>query len=138
MFKIDDLDSIAASDNGYTFAPTHPVTGKPLDITITVCGADGKRYRNKLAALNRKRMQALDRTGKRSAALNTAQLEEDAIALLAAATVEWTGISADGVNTLDCTEENALMVYTKLPWLREQVDAAVNDRANFLGESAPA
>jgi hypothetical protein len=33
---------------------------------------------------------------------------------------------------LECSRENVLRVYREYPWIKEQVESAVMERANFL------
>ena len=58
------------------------------------------------------------------------------IELLVACTLNWAGIRAKG-QPLPFSVDNARVIYAKLPWLREQVKAFIEDRANFLKASAP-
>jgi hypothetical protein len=51
--------------------------------------------------------------------------------LLIACTLEWQGIELDG-KKLDCTQENIGLVYQRFAWIKEQVDTAIADRANFI------
>jgi hypothetical protein len=63
------------------------------------------------------------------------QIERDALELLAACTVAWSGVVVDG-KVPACSPEAAAEVYRRLPWLREQADEFANARENFMGESA--
>lgn len=74
------------------------------------------------------------RFSKGKAKFNSAEMLEDGLELLVACTKGWKHIKISGV-VLPFSEENSRMLYTKYPWIREQVDTFVNDRANFLGES---
>jgi len=46
-------------------------------------------------------------------------------------TLAWRGIVYEG-EALECNPGNARRLYAALPWLREQVEAFIADRANFL------
>lgn len=59
------------------------------------------------------------------------EIEESALRQLSICTVSWKGVKLDG-QELECNPDNAYMLYSRLPWLKEQVDEFVGDRANFL------
>jgi hypothetical protein len=50
-------------------------------------------------------------------------------------TTAWDGVGYGGEDEIECTPANVLMLYTELPWLRDQVSAFIDDRTNFLGEA---
>lgn len=109
----------------------HPITENELltsdgqQVYIEVLGADSSKMRDEMSARARKQM------AKRSNQILTLDEAEAASAeLLAAITVNWFGIEENGV-ALECTKENAIMIYKKYSWLRLQVDSFVSDRANF-------
>lgn len=54
--------------------------------------------------------------------------------VLAQVTVAWQGVALDG-EVLDCSPANAERLYLRLPWLLDQADRFVADRANFLPPS---
>lgn len=49
---------------------------------------------------------------------------------LARVTMQWEGIEWEG-QVLECTYQNALMLYTERPWIGTQVDEFITDPANF-------
>ncbi|MFO1126374.1 MAG: hypothetical protein U1E25_14595 [Methylocystis sp.] len=138
MFDLASLDTTPAAEAGAEMKVLHPTSGAVLSqedgqpIVITLVGEDSERFRRASRA-------SLDRRLKRqsagvSAPPSAEELENNAIETLVACTIGWSGIALDG-KTLDCTPENARMIYKRLRWLREQVDAFINDRANFLKPS---
>jgi len=40
-------------------------------------------------------------------------------------------VTVDG-KELACNKDNAAALYERFPWIKEQVDTAVGDRANFI------
>jgi hypothetical protein len=127
-----DLATLDASTEGAIMTVRHPATDEVLlddkgnPITITLVGIDHPTYR-------KAQRQALDRRlakGNRSK-LTAAGIEEDSIDVAVRCTTAWSGITVDG-KALPCSAENARTVYKRLPWLFEQVDKFVGDRANFL------
>ena len=64
-----------------------------------------------------------------------AEIENDTIELLAAVTAGWRGDFVLDGTPLPYTEHNAQQLYRRFAWIREQVDQAVGNRANFLPRS---
>ncbi len=128
-----DLDVSSAADSGATLHIEHPTTGEPLfteagkPITVRVKGADSKSFRQEMHRL------AEAQAGKRQK-VTRAKAETNAIELLASVTIGWDGIVWEG-EPLKFSEENARMLYRERPWLREQVDEFIADRANFFKDA---
>lgn len=120
-----DLSAFKPKDT-FTFNLRHPATDEKLDITITVCSSDSKKYRAVVHRLRNERM------GKRNAKVTSEQVENNAVEILVACTESWDNMLYDG-QALECTPANVRMIYIALPWVYEQVDAAIGDRTNFLG-----
>ena len=59
------------------------------------------------------------------------EIEQDGIDLLAACTTGWIGIIIED-KEIPFSTDNAVMVYERFPWIKEQVDTAIGDRANFI------
>lgn len=127
---LKNLDVRAAADEGAELVLEHPVTGDPLEgVAIRVLGADSSAYRRAVKRI------AERRHGKKRVSLD--DMERQASELMAAVTVSWRNIEVDG-EAIDCTEENAIRLYTDYPWIREQVDRFIADRANFFTKSSNA
>lgn len=137
MFDLKDLDTVAAADLGSTLEIRHPTTGAVLangdgrSVTLTLAGMDSSRAkRTERAALDRRLKQS---AGRRSAVTAT-DIDSDSLEVLASVTLSWSGFVVDG-QEIECTPENAKRLYKQWPWLREQAQAFVEDRANFLKAS---
>ena len=131
------LDSVKAANNGFELELFHPGTMVNLGLFITVLGKDSAEFRKVSSAQNRKRLQKATKGGGfRAGAVSMEEIEQDSIELLAACTVLWRDGDKKTLTfagkELECTPENAKQVYTDYPWIREQVDAGVSDRANFI------
>jgi hypothetical protein len=128
---LSSLDTVAAASEGAVMPVRHPVTKVALKtekgeaVTLTVTGSDSKEFRDQERALINKRINAGQRTA------NADDIYSEATAVLASCVKAWANIELDG-KKLDCTPANVKTVLTRFPWLREQVDAFVGDRANFL------
>ena len=103
----------------------HPVTGETLDIRIKLAGIDSKTYREAARKQINKRLKK----GLRKISIEDTEQEE--IELLAACTLDWENVEYEG-NVLECNPENVKFVYKEFPWIREQVDAFIADRGNYL------
>jgi hypothetical protein len=128
---LSKLNSVDACDNGAVCEILHPATGEPIGAKITLAGIDSQIYRKAQRALSNKRLKQLVGRGVVNRTPTVEEFEYETIEMLAKCTLAWEGIVWEG-KELQCNFENAKMLYTKLIWLRDQVDAFINDRANFL------
>jgi hypothetical protein len=127
-----NIDTVKGSNEGFDVQIYHPGTNEDLGITITVLGKDSDEFQSVTRAQSKKRMARLNKGGFRAATIITPEeIEQDAISLLAACTKKWSGVVVEG-NAIECTTANATMLYERFPWIREQVDVAIGDRANFI------
>lgn len=137
VLDLSTLDTLKAAEDGMTLEVRHPTTGAVLSngdgraVALILAGADSERSkRAERAATNRR----LKMAGRRSATITAEELEADALEVLAACTLGWSGFAVNG-QELECTPANAKQLYGQYPWLREQADAFRSDRANFLKSS---
>ena len=103
----------------------HPVSGDELDATIKVYGKDSSVFQNAI------KQRAKAQIARKPKDIDLESNEKDSIELLADCTQGWSGIS-EGGKQIECTRSNAVDIYTKYKWIREQVDIAIGDRANFF------
>lgn len=132
---IATLNTRKAGEEGFALKLKHPDSGAELGITITVKGSDSQTYQDALNDQQQRRMQRSIRRGKLGA--SPQEVRQEAIELLAAVTAGWDGLIEQGA-PVAFSAGAATRIYTDYPWIREQVDAAVHDRANFLPPSATA
>ena len=133
-----DIASLTVvDDDGAVLHLRHPATGAPLfdgetPVTITLAGKDSQRYRTAQRIISNRNI----RQG-RKVQHTVESFEADAIEVLAACTVTWSGIELDGA-AVPPTKDNARKLYAdpRCAWLREQVDDFIDDRANFSTASA--
>lgn len=112
----------------------HPVTGESLGIFIEILSRDSKEY---FAAKHAEESRVI-RSGVRERTAD--DIQKIGNNLLAAVTKSWREeVDGNQVPTLnfggehlECTPENAAMVYSELRWLRDQIDSKVHDRSAFL------
>ncbi len=121
------LQTQAPAEEGAILEILHPVTFAPLGVKLVLLGADSETYRSAQNKLVNARVQ---NRGAR-ARLTAEDIEAQALNLLVAATKGWEGVEWDGA-PLAFSSDNVRMVYTALPWLRDQAQDFIMDRANFL------
>lgn len=121
-----DLSSRKPKDTAVV-AILDPVDGTPTGITITIAGRYSPTARAATFALADK---AADVKNADSAEAFDAKLLD----LLAACTVEWAEMQEEG-QALACSPAEAKRVYVAYPWLREQVQVAFLQTADFFGNA---
>ena len=125
VFDIAAFDLQARSEAGAPLTLRHPKTGEKLPAVIWLQGEDAENYRKCLRA-------QIDRQiSERKLELSAAELEERLIERLVAITQRFENIELNGVQ-YDGSPENAKKLYREQLWIRDQVVAFVEDRANFL------
>lgn len=128
------LDLGAAAEKGFDLELLHPVTKAPLGTFISLVGKDSATFRNHVRKTGNERLrkQAVNqRRGGDVEVPTIEKIEADAIELLAVCTTGWRGVTYRGVE-LPFSTVNAKVIYTDLPWIREQVDQAIGDVENFM------
>lgn len=124
-----------AVDTPFIVRLVHPISGVPLinketndPATISILGADSE------AALRFNREILTRRLSARNRRVATAdEIETERVELLARLTKAWVLVDLDGNGlSIECNESNARELYASPPlrWLREQVEAAIDDRGN--------
>lgn len=127
-----NIDTVKGANEGFDVQIYHPGTNEDLGIVINVIGKDSDEFQKVSRAQSKKRMAKMTKGGFRSnATIPVEEIEQDGLALLAACTKSWSGVIVDG-KPIDCTTGNVMMVYERFPWIKEQIDTAIGDRANFI------
>ncbi len=132
------IDTVKGANEGFDVQIYHPGTNEDLGISITVLGKDSDEFQKISRAQSKKRMAKLSKGGFRNTTqIPIEEIEQDGIELLAACTKGWAGVVIDG-KPVSFSQAEAVNLYTRFPWIREQVDTAIGDRANFIkGSSKP-
>jgi len=143
------LDTAKGANEGFEVELYNPSTNEDLGIKINLLGKDSDEFQRVSRAQSKKRLARLTKGGFRSNATPPIEeIEQDNIELLASCTRGWrtlakkdkegkvvepekTTLTVSG-NELAFSKENAVDIYTRFPWIREQVDTAIGDRANFI------
>ena len=113
----------------------HPVTRNPLGAAITIAGPEHPKRKSILADRARRIRRKLERTGKLK--LDDPETEEaDRIELLAGCTLGWSGLTGEDGTPLPFSTEAAADLYTRVGWIRAQMEAAFDDRDLFIQDSS--
>jgi hypothetical protein len=128
---LDDLSQfdalVSAQEKGRECTIRHPVSKAPLSLVITVCGRGSKRYKQASRWLTARFIE----TGVEGVA-ETDDADVNGIEFLARLCVGWEGCQVDG-ETLPFSIEAATALFTRFPFIFEQVDAFASSPANFSG-----
>lgn len=130
-----DLSTLEPVTDSVPVQLRHPTTGERLAtstgaaITISIVGMDSDQFRTRHRAIINKRLNA----GKK-VKITAEEIEGESIDTIAACITGWQNVDLDA-KPLDFSKANAKTLLTRLPWLREQLDEAIADRANFLKAS---
>ena len=124
-FDLATLDTAKVAEEGVELRVVHPTTSEDLGISITLIGTDSKTFRD----ISKSRATASLK--KKTREIDLDQNESDAVDLLAKCTKGWSGITENG-KEVAFSYDNAVQLYTKYLWLREQIDRFMADRSNFL------
>lgn len=117
-----DLTQFKGNDT-YEFNLRHPVTGEPLDILIGVYSCDSRQYN---AAKHASRNDTLRRGAQTSEAA-----QDGGTRILVACVYRLDNCLIEGVE-IGPNEKDLRRLFAAHPWTREQIDAAIHSRANFL------
>lgn len=127
------FDTITAAEAGAFMQLQNPATGVGLvdeadkPIGITFAGADSERARRYTRkSQNRRLALAPQRRGK----VTAEELDDEGLGLIVACAISW-NVTIDGARP-DCTPENVKAFLKRFPAFREQSDAFIAERANFL------
>jgi hypothetical protein len=116
--------------------------GEKADMRIKVAGEDSELYQRESARMQvilQNRMAEKNKANIRTAFVEgdvTAQRTE-LIKMLARITLDWEDVEENGVR-IAFSESDAIRLYTKYPFLADQVVSFARDRTNFLPQSGKA
>ena len=123
------LDLTKASNDGAWITLKHPATGEELSGRIKIVGKDSTKFTQLSEEFKRKTLDDMKSNKTMAQRMENAQEQSDSI--LVACTLDWDGMMLDGQD-LPFSEANVKMVYSRFNWIKEQIDVAIADRANFL------
>lgn len=103
---------------------------KTLAVSVFVFGTASKEYRDAKAAMQTRQLKR----GKQKPSIEI--LNEEGTTLLVAITDKFSNLAVDAAGTVPTTEAQIRTLYNdpRFSWIRDQVDAATAETANFLAQ----
>lgn len=126
-FDLDNFDSRKGAEEGFELQLTDPKTGTPTPEYITVLGVDSDAYQSAVYEQQRRQIKAMAKS--RKVMLTPEEIKANEDELRIACTKAWRG---DKLGKVAFTPAAATALYASYPEIKEQVDRAIADRANFL------
>lgn len=139
-FDFASIDTKKLSESGVPLLILK-LDGKPLadkdgnPVRITLLGPDSAKYRA-LTRENIRRRLEKRALGAAATEFDVDEVERETMEILAVCTVAWEGVNTPQGEAIPCSLENARKLYEAYPVIREQVDAFVGNRANFIPASS--
>lgn len=136
MPDLSVLDSIEGSNQGAEIELIHPLTMEIFEpsIKIWVYGVDSAQFQKAQQAATNRRLKTMGRRKSNALGVTAEELEDESLIALAKCIFQWENVEWEE-ESLECTYKNVKMALERLPWMREQLDAFMSDRANFLQKS---
>lgn len=126
---LSQFDSVTLANKGVDIYLKDVRTGAKTKAYITIQGSDSDAFQAFRLEKEREMVEKVQR--KEEVKLSTEENRKETIETLTRFTLGWYGLT-EGGKPLPFTIENAKMLYTKYPAIREQIDRAMVDRTNFL------
>lgn len=129
-----DLKDLTPKSDTVEVTLVHPATGEIIQndddspMTITLYASHSKEYKNLIYQQTDKRLKKAQFDKKIE--INSAEIEESTIDLFANATKSWK-ITFDGKQP-ELSPKVAKQIYTEVFWIKDQIDAAISNSANFM------
>lgn len=101
-------------------------------VTISLVGKDSHEHHQAAHESTNRRIERSAR--RKKVQMTSEELSEETLDILVACTKDWKHIAVDG-KKVGFNPINARALYKRFPFIREQVIAFIEDRANFLGNS---
>lgn len=135
-FALDGQDSRTLSQEGIWFTP-QAMRGGPLGkaddpVRLKLLGPDSDTYRRLIRQQARRRMRDLATGAATDDEATFAREEADTLEILAACTVDWSGVFTSKGEAIPVSKEAAGALYRGFPHIRDQVDMWISNRGNFI------
>lgn len=130
MTDIAELHTAEAANDGAEMQVRGP-DGKPRDCYIMLAGIDAPEWRTRQRTRQR---AAIERAiaAASGADMQPAPTADDVdLDDLVAAVRSWRGFTTDGAD-YECTPDNVRALFTNAPYIRDQADAFIARRSNYI------
>jgi hypothetical protein len=131
-FDLNDMDIVSSANDGAKCVLRHPATGEELfqddgsPVYLLLAGSDSNTYRE---AQNRVNNARLNR--KSGTKITVEDIVAEQLTVLCECTLGWGGMIMGGVE-LPFDRKSVRGMYEKCPPFKEQAEAFILDRANYL------
>lgn len=143
--NLASLNFTPAANRGAVMTVTHPIDKTPLTdddgnpVTMTLLGRDADVFVQRETAARQRALDAMTKDIK----ITVAEADAEGVKTLAALVTGWSGVVNGWVNgdednePVEFSPEAAIKLFSNpgLRWLRNQADAFISDRGNFLKAS---
>ncbi len=106
-------------------ALTYTEDGETKPVVFIVAGSYSSFYR-------KKQLQLSDRNLRKRTVGDAARIDQNLLELAASCVRSWRGVTNNGT-PIDCSEQNVIAILRAAPWIRRQVEEAMEDHASFFG-----
>ena len=138
-FDLGSIDTVAACNKGFEVELKHPATKEPLGIFWSVLGSDSdtvREYTKEKINTNLRKEAAARKKGGEPDVRTVQDFERDSVEFLTICSVGWRTGESNTIKfrgeDLEFNVPNAKKVLTDMPWIRKQLDEAINDLENFM------
>lgn len=123
-----DLSSLEQEKLDADWMEVESPIGEPLGIHLYLASQDSEEYKKKLRQQQDKHLK------KKKMKMSAEEADNDNRELLVACVLKWQGVAYSG-EELECNAENVRWVLKNFPFIEEQANEFVGDRANFFGSA---
>lgn len=128
-FNLSAESTVAAKQEEGIDVPLVSPSGESTGAMIRLAGPDSRRANEAVHAAWRHVIEA--RGGDPKADATDEEKRQAGARYLAGCVISWEGVTADGETPMDCTIDNVLTVFAKVPWVQRLLDYKFGSRANF-------
>jgi len=129
-----DLSTLKIDNEPADLQLLNPKTGEKTDIILHCVGLDSDQFKAVDRQLSKKRLIDAQRKGGIKRVIQQAdfeQIEEDDCQRLAACISGWKNLQ-EGDKAVKFSTAACIEILKKYPWIKDQVQEFVSDRANFI------
>jgi hypothetical protein len=119
---LSNYDLRSYAEKGFDLTVKDPLSSKDTDITVAIVGSDSRAYRAAKSEAFRLAAEGADS-------------DKISAAMYSKCVTGWSGLML-GENEVEFSEDKALEIFEKFPWLMDQVGLAVEKRSNFMKKPA--
>jgi len=124
-----DISALKVSNEPMKMSVRHPTTDEEMGIVIMLMGSDYEEYQEKVYELRQDAVKSAP--NKELDKLSRQKTKGFLLGILSLHITGWEKIEIDG-KPFKYSKDNAIHLMTEWPWMRDQVEEFVDNRANFI------